>query len=279
MKTMTDFIPDCNKAKDCLSRGIFNEYSAAFVVTNESLRMAMEFLPVNCERALVVAASGDHPLFCSLYGAKHVDTFDISYNAKCIMDIKTAAVECLDYSEYLDLLVGLSNNCRDVARVPNMNKISKNLSSIEFKYLCSMKGYRLFLYGIQKTQKSPVLPTESEYQKLQEIVNGTYSFTMTDITNLNGKLTQSYDFMHFSNVFDHIRKPQQHFTIIEPLLKHVNVGGRVLIQQFCRNHCNDEAFSTDIIRDCFKSGVLKDWRFTKISDDGVRFLNVFERVR
>ena len=87
-----DFVPNSNIAYNCLRKGVFSQYSRAYVITNEDLRYSLQFMPKETNRALTVAASGDHPLFCSLYGAKYVDTFDISYNAKCVMDIKVAAL-------------------------------------------------------------------------------------------------------------------------------------------------------------------------------------------
>ena len=70
--------------------------------------------------------------------------------------------------------------------------------------------------------------TALEYQKLQGIVNKPCNFIMSDIANLGAYLTEEYDFIHLSNIFDYISK-QDRFDILEPLLNHVNVGGRVVI--------------------------------------------------
>lgn len=78
------FVPDIDRAKKQVIYSYFSEYSPAYVVTNENLRTIKDFMPQNCNRALTVAWSGDHPLFCSLYGAKYVDTFDVTINAECI---------------------------------------------------------------------------------------------------------------------------------------------------------------------------------------------------
>jgi len=42
----------------------YSSQSEAYKQTNEDLRSAMRFMPKNCNRALTVAASGDHPLWC-----------------------------------------------------------------------------------------------------------------------------------------------------------------------------------------------------------------------
>lgn len=223
-----DFIPDVSIAKKGVQKDVFFQYSMAYVVTNENLRESMQFMPVNRNQALVVAASGDHPLYCSLYGAKHVDTFDISYNAKCIMDIKTSAMKSLTHSEYINLLRELSET-RNVKDVPNMDKISKFLPPIEWKYLCEMNGYRLF--SNSKVTSDKFLVSNEEYEKLQEIVEKPYNFIMTDLASLSAHLTKSYDFIHLSNILDYVYDQGNKFFTIYPLLKHVNVGGRIICYQ------------------------------------------------
>ena len=125
VRSLSEILEDIDMAKKQVVYRFFSEYSPAYVVTNESLTTSMYWMPKNCNSALTVAASGDHPFWCSLFGIKHVDTFDISYNAKCIMDIKTAALGCLDYFQYIKLLENL-NKCRDVTNVPYMKNILKN---------------------------------------------------------------------------------------------------------------------------------------------------------
>lgn len=267
-----EFIPDCQAAKNIIRDKRFHEYSQAYICTNEDLRMSMKYIPKNCNRALVVAASGDHPLFCSLFGAKHVDTFDISYNAKCIMDIKTAAIECLDYSEYFDLLLNLWWK-NDVKDIQNMDIVSENLSSIEFKYLCSMKGYRLFNQGAFFGESDECMLTEQEYEKLRGIIKEPYNFIMADIMNLSDKLTSSYDFMHLSNIFDYVDKPKDQFDVLSSLFKHVNIGGRILIE-----HITDSAWQKNpflVGKAARTRDVFKDWRFRKYGGN----ISCFERVR
>ena len=170
---MKELIPNIHEAKKTTDH-YFSAYSRAYIVTNEDLRLSMKYMPENCNMALTVAASGDHPLFCSLYGAKHVDTFDISYNAKCLMDIKTAAMKRLNYLEYLDLLEALYNN-EDIIHVHNIDKISNELSIIERCYMRSMRGFALFGRGGWDGKGNSCLPKRQEYQKLRELVKQPYA--------------------------------------------------------------------------------------------------------
>lgn len=302
-----EFIPNVDEAKRFVhSYGFFSNYSAAYIITNEFLNDSMQYIPKNCNRALVTAASGDHPLFCSLYGAKHVDTFDISYNAKCIMDIKTAAMKCLNHSEYLDLLCNLYD-CRDVTRVPNMDKIANNLSSTEYKYMCSMFGYALFSNRQLRDKNDKFLISQQDYEKLQKIVKKPYNFTMTNIGRLGTHLTESYDFIHLSNILDYMEGSAYRFLIVSRLFNHVNVGGRIISANMRGKKWPDSFPTAEIeksiegykdslnrytnVDDFLKESmvkskqeleqmrqVFKNWRYNKITDF-VDDIVVFERIR
>ena len=82
----------------------FGRFSPAYTVSNEHLSEAMAVLKPKGKSVLTVAASGDQAFYYKIYGASHVDTFDISYCAKIIMNVKTAAVQNLNYSRYKGFL-------------------------------------------------------------------------------------------------------------------------------------------------------------------------------
>jgi len=302
-----EFIPNVDEAKRFVhSYWFYSNYSAAYIVTNEFLHDSMLYMPKNCNRALVTAASGDHPLFCSLYGAKHVDTFDISYNAKCIMDIKTAAIKCLNHSEYIDLLCNLYD-CRDVTRVHNMDKISNNLSPTEYKYMCSMFGYALFSNRQLRDKNDKFLISQQDYEKIQKIVKKPYNFIMTNIGRLGTHLTESYDFIHLSNILDYMEGSVYRFLIVSQLFDHVNVGGRIIsanmrgkkwpndfpveeIEKSIEGYEDSLARYTNV-EDFLKESMMKskkeleqmremfkNWRYNKITDFEDDII-VFERVR
>ena len=115
-----DFVPDCDVANKTIRCGEFSRYSEAYVITNEDLRESMGFMPKKCNHALTVAASGDHPLFASLYGAKHVDTFDISYNAKKnhisrVKKDRSHIKRGFAYAEVLNDLERISDHCSNIS--------------------------------------------------------------------------------------------------------------------------------------------------------------------
>ena len=213
-----DFVPDSNVARDCVNKVGFSLYSRAYVITNEDLRYSMQFMPDECNRALTVVGSGDHPLFCSLYGAKHVDTFDISYNAKCIMDIKVSALwSDFDLFDYEQMLYELFY-CRDITGLKNIDKISKFLPVEEYNYLCNMKKISLFHQGANPKQYERFLPNTQEYDKLKATVKEHYHFILSDIKDLDVNLTEHYDFIHVSNIFDYVPRDKG-FDVLASLLK------------------------------------------------------------
>ena len=247
---MIEFIPNYKIAKENIfPRGFisggFSTYSNAYVVTNENLRLSMQYMPKECNNALVVAASGDQPLFCSLFGAKHVDAFDISYNAKCIMDIKVAALHVLTRTEYWNLLCDLYKTC-DIVGVKNIGKISKYLSPVVFDYLWAMSNEPIFTNGCRPIYNKDYALTEDEYNKLSKIVKEPYNFILSDISQLWFKLPRKYDFIHISNICDYFSQNKQKDTI-SSLLSHVNIGGVILMhdqlkcgtQQTCKEIADD----------------------------------------
>ena len=170
-----DFIPDYDIARKDVCRTVFGTYSSAYIVTNEYLPPAMNFMPKNCENALVVAASGDHPLFCSLYGAKNVDTFDISYNAKCIMDIKTLALNTLNHQDYIRFIKDLYDISVPLMDVKNMDRVLYKLPKTEYDYIYALRESPIFIRKSISLNVA-VLPTQFEYDKLRECVKSPYNF-------------------------------------------------------------------------------------------------------
>lgn len=260
-----DFVPDYKIAREkALSTG-FSEYSSAYIIANEDLRQTMRFMPEKCENALVVAGSGDHPLFCSLYGAKHVDTFDISYNAKCIMDIKVAALQILSQSEVWQLLCDLYI-AKDITLVKNMDKILAVLPLVQRDYIRAMKNYNIFNQRLNPRKYAQYFVNNQEYAKLRQIVKSPYNFMLSDVADLGANLTQNYDFIHLSNIFDNISSEKQ-FDVVSSLVKNVNLGGRILIQ--------DQMFGKSDAACQGIENVYNNWRFAKLRNG----INVLGRVK
>ena len=207
----------------------FSSHSTVYVATNEDLRNALKCMPKDTKRALTVAASGDHPMFIKLYGAKHIDTFDISFNAQLIMDIKTKALSLLNYEEYCNLLKYLYVS-KYITHIPNMPQIIKTLTPFEQEYIKEMRGKCLFNKEIKFESIS--LPTESEFQKMRQIINNPFNFIWSDIQTLHEKLVGTYDFIHLSNILDYVGTYQNCTDIIDSLIPYTVPGSNICITCF-----------------------------------------------
>ncbi len=227
--------PDINDAKEYFSttiasNGAFSPYSTAYAVTNENLRYDLTFMPKETENALVVAASGDHPMFTALNGAKNIDTFDLSYNAKLIMDIKTAALKLLNCQEYCKLISDIHSSC-DISSVDNAQKIIDILPVEEQHYINEMRGYKLFCHGLHPSGYiiTKPLPTQEEYDKMREIITKSFNFIWSNITCLHTKLDKSYDFIHLSNILDYINIKESGQILIS-LMEHTQPGAVICLK-------------------------------------------------
>ncbi len=267
-----DFVPDYTLAKKQVHEEYFNRYTSAYVVTNEDLRISMNFVPKKCNNALVVAASGDHPLFCSLYGAQHVDTFDVSYNAKCMMDIKVAALNCMDYVDYGQFLEDLHISCKsqsvNITNVKYMDKILQKLPKTEAEYIRALNEEPLFSRGPSPIV-SGVLPTFKEYCKLRKKIVKPYDFFLTGISKLETYLEKSYDFVHLSNIFDYVSEGS-YADLLLPLMQHLNPGGRIVLENFD----DDCGFGLDYMERKILSNVNNSFVLKKS-----KYLHILERVR
>ena len=76
---------------DSTTQVTFGPYSPTYLIaTDEDANQDIKRYMYNgkdkkyCEKVLSVSASGDHPLFCKMYGAKQITTFDITYASKIL---------------------------------------------------------------------------------------------------------------------------------------------------------------------------------------------------
>lgn len=224
--------------KNFVSHG-FSPYSSAYVTTNENLRNVLQCVPKDINRALTVAASGDHPMFTKLHGAKYVDTFDISFNAELIMNIKTNALVLLDYKEYCKLLEDLYTS-KNIMHVKHMPKITEKLNTFEQQYIKEMCENALFCKGLNSIS----LPTKTEFRKMRRIIKEPFNFIWSDVQNLHTKLTKTYDFIHLSNIFDYLLFYRECIDILGSLIPHTNPGCHICITCF---HKNAEAICENFV--------------------------------
>ncbi len=208
------------------SSGNFACFSPAYVSTNEDVRDALLMLkPKPGARVLTVAGSGDQALFYKLAGAGHVDTFDITFNAKMMMDIKTAAIQVLDRNEYLRLFGQISHS-RDIYKIPEYKKVVDYIPDDTREYVRQMRGVRLTRGGM--SYMDTVL-FKNEYDDLAKKINQPFNFIWTDLTDLSSKLTQSYDQIYLSNILQYRAQPEYITNVISDLATRLVSGGKILV--------------------------------------------------
>ncbi len=214
----------------------FSKYSPAYSVTNENLRPVTGLKSTKNARVLTIAGSGDSPIFYRIAGAKHVDTFDLSYCAKAVMDIKTAAISVLSYKQYLEMLHEL-HDTSSVNEVSAFPKIENELSGNVKNFLIGMDGCRIFGNGLRPKNYIEHLPTAEEYSRMQQTIKKPFNFRWADITEVHKTLDTNYDVMNLSNVFQYMNNVEIITNTLESLRPHLTENGMIAVYTtwFIRN--------------------------------------------
>lgn len=210
-----------------VTKGTFSEFSPAYVVSNEDLRWVCGVTAKNCENVLTVSGSGDQALFYKLNGAKNIDTFDISYCSKIIMDLKTSAIKNLNYKEYINLLSDLHAN-EPILSIPNIDKVLPSLPEDSMNFVNEMNGYKIFGKGSSPEAYKEYLLTEQEFLKTREHIANNFNFIWTDLTNLSSLLTKKYDVINLSNIVEYIKDINTAYKIFENLGHYLNKNGTMI---------------------------------------------------
>lgn len=208
---------------------VFSEYSPAYCATNEDLRAVIGFSDVKNSRVLTVAGSGDSPIFYRIAGAKSIDTFDLSYCAKVVMDIKTSAVSVLEHPEYIEMILSLYNS-KGTNQISHFEKINDHLSSDVKNFLSEMDGCRIFKNGLNPRSYQRYMPTATEYSKMQQMIKQPFEFKWSDISNIHTELHGHYDIINLSNVFQYIKSAETISEILENLGRHLTPTGIIVAE-------------------------------------------------
>ena len=190
--------------------GVF--FIPAYAGTNENLRNIVRATP-NCARVLTTAGSGDQALFYQLAGAQHIDTFDITYCAHLVQDIKTSAIKKMSYGEYSRMVKKLPLTT-EFNSIPHFNEIIDSLGNDEREFFDIAASHYIFSrgYGIESQH-----PNAGEFEKLKQIVHGAYNFIWSDLNDLHSHLNsfQQYDVINLSNIFDCGFNPSEQIKIFQ----------------------------------------------------------------
>ena len=206
----------------------FNRYSSAYTITNENIRWMTGLAPSTNHSILTTCGSGDQPLFYALNGATDIDTFDISINARAIMELKTAAIPNMSHDQYINMLIKMHKHL-DLQSIPNTKQVISQISSDISQYISEMESISIFSNGHNVRSYPQNLPTESEYKLLQTKISKPFNFIWSDITELHNSLTKQYDIINTSNIFDYIDEDTTIETL-KNLFEHLYPGGYIVSQ-------------------------------------------------
>lgn len=205
----------------------FGAYSPAYAGTNEDWRAIIRATRPNGKNILATNGSGDIPVAFRTFGAANIDTFDISYFAHVVTNIKTAAANTLAYQEYKQTLESLHNATRanDIA---NYSKIAKQLSPKVKSIITGMNGCHIFCNGCGAVSKH--IPSEQEYNIAHGNIKNFDNFIWSDITELHNHIDTKYDLIYVSNIFDYFRRtPEKISETANSLEPFLSPNGQIVI--------------------------------------------------
>lgn len=186
----------------------FSRYCPAYVITNEDIRWVSELTKKENDRILTVTGSGDQPLYYALKGAKHIDTFDVSFCAKVMMDFKTTALNKLTRDQYVNLLQNLYRSNKRL-QDPLITDVLDLMPEDTKNFVKGMEKYLIF--GADGSCFSPtdyILPTEKEYEEMRNKIKKPFNFIWSGVDEIHSKIVGEYDVINLSNIFQYMNAEQ-----------------------------------------------------------------------
>lgn len=202
----------------------FAKFSPAYAKTNEDIREIFWALqPKPGQSVLTVAGSGDQVLHYAMAGASHIDTFDITFNAKMMMDIKTAAIQKLNRADYTKFINSVSHT-RNIADMPECGRFIDSMPADTRDYIQQMRGAHLVRGGFYTE-----MLYNDEYAKLQKIIKGPFNFIWTDLSDLSRHLKMEYDQIYLSNILQYRARPEYVTPLVLDLARFLKPGGIMVV--------------------------------------------------
>jgi hypothetical protein len=228
MATLVGFMKNFNLDE----QNFYNEYTPQIVSTNELQQIYELKNHIKPDaKVLTVSASGEQPLFCKLYGAKYVVTFDISYNSYLLTSVKIAALQAFNKNtDYEKFVYDLSHYCKpgQLMDTPKMDYIFPYLSNTQKNHLRTTDeiGIPVFLQDISCNFYN--IPQE-QYENLRQSVKTPFPFIWTNIIELDKKLgNENFDLVYYSNILSFMNDYQNRL-ILQDTKKHIKPNGKLFL--------------------------------------------------
>lgn len=200
----------------------FSKHSALYAFTNENINGTFNKISFQNKTFLTSAGSGDSIIEALLRNASLIESFDINKLTKYYIPLKFAAIQALEYDEFIKYLF-LENNIYNTFNEESYNKIRKYLNEEDIIFWDTLyskysgkkiRSSKLFYsteedYTFLKNCLSYLKP--KNYYKLKELLKNeeiSYDFSskfhnccMTDLPNTcKGK----FNIINLSNIADFI---------------------------------------------------------------------------
>ena len=199
-------MPDFNTDTVCTSQG-YRKDLEVFLFSNENVAGYLDNFDLSGKTILTVGASGDHAFECYARGAKHVDTFDINYRQKTIIELKNHMIKNIPYEDFLEFFF-TKGRFFDIKIIqPIMSQFSPSLRMfLDLYYSMGNAGRKLFAYhgqlDIMTHYDNKYYSNEERYNSLRSKLPNNISFKHLDITGLSTTFKRKYDVILLSNIFD-----------------------------------------------------------------------------
>lgn len=191
---------------------LFRTMDRVYVFSNENISDCLNQLgDMRGKRVLSVCASGDHAFECYARGASRVDTFDINYTQKNMMELKLHMIRNLPYEEFLEYFFGCSRRMSSDIITPLWNLFSDSLKIFYSQVYSSNNAYQIGPM-ISANLTSPnrnvgnisYIQDCSVYEHLARTLPEKIKFTHTDLETLPSVISGKYDIILLSNIFDYM---------------------------------------------------------------------------
>lgn len=189
-------------------RSVYNWHAPVFLFTNENIAGYLDKMnDVAGKKVLSVAGSGDHAFEALLRGADTVDTFDVNYLQKHVVELKAKMIKHLPHSEFMrfffeeryffsrDIIKPIWHTFSPALRV-FLNKYYRAKQAKMFRYRAAQSMF----YTIDKIT---YLNDTTAYEHLGHIMPNKISFKHTDLTNVTNVFKAKYDTILLSNISEY----------------------------------------------------------------------------
>lgn len=221
-----------------LGARVFKWNNPVYLFSNENISAYLQGLDnMRGGRVLAVGASGDHALESLLMGARHVDTFDINYLQRHVLELKTKMISHLPHADFVEYFLADDQKMNQQIIRPIWRKFSPSLR-LFLRSIQRPNGMGIFSHSFDwcDANASPVryVSDAGAYDELQSILrhnSNQITFHENDLLHVPAVFHEKFDVILLSNIFTYYAPAQMPISqmktfynnILVPLSK-LNMG-------------------------------------------------------